>query len=314
MISSIAKIGNNNVTKNLFSTDSDYYLYIIEYSDFDYKHAGNYSSDWHSSEITRILNNYRYDFTNRSIKKLVSKTFHSDRIMSFRYIFDIENLNFEETRPARITPAFLFTTVLPVHLNRIDFVDISNEIFIFLKIKPKDRDVNRIPQLVNEILSNIGVTITRCRRSNISSDYENVHFFDYCPLDTNNEILLERIKEDTTAIRKNHETLEKAIVAITNEQTEKIVNEIIAWITTATVELNNELTDKLEEIKKADSMQMKLKLSIPFIKLLGINFETEFDVKSWTKKMYNKYGFEIFKLMGTYTHSKKEPENSGFIR
>jgi len=45
-------------------------------------------------------------------------------------------------------------------------------------------------------------------------------------------------------------------------------------------------------------LQMKLKLSIPFIKKLGIDFETEFDVKNWVQKMYNKHELKIFKLMG----------------
>ncbi len=299
MISSIAKIGNSNMPKSLFSSVSDYYLYILEYSDFDFQETRNFSSDLHSSEMAKILNNYRYDFKNRSIKKLTSKTFHSDSIMSFRYVFDIENLNINETRPARVTPAFLFTTIQPECLNKINLDDISNEVFIFLKIKPKDRDANRIPQLVNEILSNMGLAVTRCRRNDIASDYENVHFFDYYPSYGNDEILLESIKKETLIIRKNYETLEKAIVEMTKEQTSEIVNEIMTWITIVAVDLNNELTDKLEEIKKTDNMQMKLKLSIPFIKLLGIDFETEFDVKNWTKKMYDKYELEIFKLMGS---------------
>ena len=65
--------------------------------------------------------------------------------------------------------------------------------------------------------------------------------------------------------------------------------------------MDDKLDDKLKEIykdiKKTDDFQMKLKLSIPFISLLGIKFETEFDVKNWTKKMYEKYKSEIFQLM-----------------
>ena len=72
----------------------------------------------------------------------------------------------------------------------------------------------------------------------------------------------------------------------------------MAIITTATVELNNELSEKLEEIKKTDNVKMKLKLSVPFIQQLGINFETEFDVKSWAEKMYEKHKLKLFKLIG----------------
>ena len=183
MISSIAKINNGIMPKYLFCSDSDYYLYVLEYSDFDFQETHNYSSDWHSSEMTRILNNYSYNFRNRNMKKLKSQTFHSDKIMSWSRIFDIENLNYDEIRPASVTPAFLFTTVSPSCLTEIKLNNISNDIFVFLKILPKDRDANRIPQFVNEIISNIGLAVSRSKRSNIESVYENVHFFDYRQFD-----------------------------------------------------------------------------------------------------------------------------------
>jgi len=43
---------------------------------------------------------------------------------------------------------------------------------------------------------------------------------------------------------------------------------------------------------------MKLKLAVPFINILGINLETEFDIKGWAKKMYEKHQILFFKLMG----------------
>jgi hypothetical protein len=52
------------------------------------------------------------------------------------------------------------------------------------------------------------------------------------------------------------------------------------------------------DLKKIDDIQMKLKLSIPFINLLGINFETELDVKNWFKRMYKKFKVQLFKLSG----------------
>jgi len=106
--------------------------------------------------------------------------------------------------------------------------------------------------------------------------------------------ILKSIKSDTEKIEK----IQEAIEEITAEQTAEIVKEIMNWITTATVELNNDLTEKLEEIKKTDNVQMKLKLSIPFIKQLGIDFETEFDVKNWLQGMYKKHELKMFKLMG----------------
>jgi hypothetical protein len=41
---------------------------------------------------------------------------------------------------------------------------------------------------------------------------------------------------------------------------------------------------------------MKLKLSIPFIELLGVDFEIKFDVKKWAERMYEKHKMKIFKL------------------
>lgn len=284
--------------KNLFKKISDYYLYILDYSDFDIKGDPDYSGNYYISGMSRILNNYHYDFENSSFEKLNSVTFHSDKVMSYRTIFDIENLNSAETRPARITPAFLFTTLKPDELNKTDFDKILNEEFIFIKVKPKDRNANNIPQLANEILSDTGIAVSRCTRSIVASKYDNVHIFDYSSSNSNNENLLESIKKDTTRILEKQETLENAIIALTNEQTTKVVNEIMNWTSTVAVELNNELSEKLEEIKKTENIQMKLKLSIPFIKLLGVDFETEFDLKGWTIRMYEKYEYQIFKLIG----------------
>lgn len=181
MISSIAKLGKNILPKNMFKANSDYYLYILEYSDFDFQETHNYSSELHSSGMSRILNNYQYNIKNISFQKLQSVTFHIDTVMSYNKIFDIENINFDEAKPATITPAFLFTTIQPVDLNKINFDNISNDDFIFLKIKPQDRDANRIPQLVNDMLSNIGQTVSKCKRSCVTTNYQNVYVFDYCP-------------------------------------------------------------------------------------------------------------------------------------
>jgi internalin A len=87
------------------------------------------------------------------------------------------------------------------------------------------------------------------------------------------------------------------------QQTAEITGEIMDWVTTAFVEFDGEMDKKLQDIyndlKKTDDIQAKLKLSIPFINMLGINFETEFDVKSWAKKMYKKYELKLFSLMSS---------------
>lgn len=192
MISSIAKISESILPRDMFMTNSDYYLYILEYSDFDFQETHNYSSELHSSGMSRILNNYQYNIDNDNFQKLQSETFHSDTVMSFRKIIDIDNQNFEETRPATITPAFLFTTILPTQLNKISLDNISNDEFIFLKIKSQDRDANRIPQLVNGMFSNIGQAVSKCKQSAVFSNFRNVYVFDYCPpesLKTKNAVI-----------------------------------------------------------------------------------------------------------------------------
>lgn len=181
LISNIAKIGKGVLPKNLFMLDLGYYLYILDYANFDFQEMDSYSSAFHSSGMSRILNNYHYGFSNSNVEKLESHTFHSSTIMSWQKIFDIENANYDETKPARVTPAFLFTTVSPNNLNNLSIDDVPSNEFIFLRIKLQDRDANRVPQLVNDMFSNIGLTVSKCKRSEISSKYKNVHVFDYCP-------------------------------------------------------------------------------------------------------------------------------------
>jgi hypothetical protein len=185
MISSIAKIGNSILPKNMFNANSDYYLYILEYSDFDFQEPHNYSLELHSSGMSRILNNYQYNFENVNFEKLESKTFHGETIMTWETIFDIHN----DTQQTKITPAFLFTTIQPDILNKVNSDNISNDKFILLKIRPQDRDANKIPQLVNEMLSSTGLTISKCKQSSVKSAYTNVYVFDYCSETTTTKIV-----------------------------------------------------------------------------------------------------------------------------
>ncbi|NOQ25654.1 MAG: GTP-binding protein [Bacteroidales bacterium] len=94
----------------------------------------------------------------------------------------------------------------------------------------------------------------------------------------------------------------EAIKEINAKQTAEIIGDIMQWIATAFEHFDGDMDDKLKEIytdlKKTDNFQMKLKLSVPFINLLGINLETEFDVKNWASQMYKKHKLKIFKLMG----------------
>jgi small GTP-binding protein len=93
------------------------------------------------------------------------------------------------------------------------------------------------------------------------------------------------------------ESIDEAMQELNDQQTAEIMD----WVSKVFVEFDHEMDDKLQEIytdlKKTDEIKTKLKLSIPFINMLGIKFETEFDVKSWAKKMYDKYELKIFSLM-----------------
>jgi len=101
---------------------------------------------------------------------------------------------------------------------------------------------------------------------------------------------------------KIKEGIQEAIKEMNTQQTAEITSEIMQWIAIGLEQFDGDMDDKLKEIyndlKKTDDLQAKLKLSVPFINLLGINLETEFDIKNWAKKMYEKHELKIFKLMG----------------
>jgi len=98
------------------------------------------------------------------------------------------------------------------------------------------------------------------------------------------------------------ESIQKAIKEISAQQTEEITGAIMNWITYTFTEFESVIDEKFanifNDLKKAKDLQAKLRLSVPFINMLGINLGIEFDIKSWASRMYKKYELEIFKLMG----------------
>ena len=88
-------------------------------------------------------------------------------------------------------------------------------------------------------------------------------------------------------------------IADINEQQK---TEITTWLNNAFEAFDAEMDDKLKNIyndlKKTSDLEVKLKLSIPLIKILGIDFGVKFDVKNWAQKTYQKHEVKIFKLMG----------------
>jgi hypothetical protein len=116
-------------------------------------------------------------------------------------------------------------------------------------------------------------------------------------LDSHYEYLIDL--PDNQEIRDN---ILDAIKEMNSQQSVEITEEFMQGIDTAIDqskdELDNRLTEIYTDLKKSDDVQMKLKLAVPFIHLLGINLETEFDIKNWAKKLYKKHELKIFKLMG----------------
>ena len=54
-----------------------------------------------------------------------------------------------------------------------------------------------------------------------------------------------------------------------------------------------------ETLSDTDDVQMKLKIAVPLLNLIGLNLETEFDMKKWAKKMYKKHQMNFFKMLGS---------------
>jgi internalin A len=98
------------------------------------------------------------------------------------------------------------------------------------------------------------------------------------------------------------ELIEDVLTICTDKQTKEITDEIVQTISNAFEIHQEDLNEKLEEIfidfKNTSDLQVKLKLGIPLINLLGVDLAAEFNLKSWASKMYKKYEFQIFKIMG----------------
>ncbi|MBT3210366.1 MAG: hypothetical protein HN704_15920 [Bacteroidetes bacterium] len=110
-------------------------------------------------------------------------------------------------------------------------------------------------------------------------------------------------KKFTAKIKsKIKDEIADAIKEMNAAQTSEIEKGITKYIASVFDEHQDYLDGRLKEIyadiKQTDDIQMKLKLSVPLLNLIGINLETEFDIKSWVSKMYEKHELKLFKLMG----------------
>jgi hypothetical protein len=102
--------------------------------------------------------------------------------------------------------------------------------------------------------------------------------------------------------KKIKDDIVDAIKEMNARQSADVTEELMKGIADAIGQSKDVLDGKLGEIyadlKQTEDVQLKLKLAVPFINVLGINLETEFDVKGWVKKMYQKSELRIFELMG----------------
>ena len=89
-----------------------------------------------------------------------------------------------------------------------------------------------------------------------------------------------------------------AINGLTESQTLTILENMVAVFIEFEKVMDEKLLEQYKQIKSTSNLKTKLELSIPFIKMLGINFKTEFDVVGWANKMYERHELKIFKLLG----------------
>ena len=61
--------------------------------------------------------------------------------------------------------------------------------------------------------------------------------------------------------------------------------------------IGGQLKETFAALKQTDDFNLKLKLGLPLVKLLGVDLEAEFDVKSWLDKMTKKYGKRLMGVL-----------------
>ena len=116
-----------------------------------------------------------------------------------------------------------------------------------------------------------------------------------------NEMRVENAQHKTDILQGQkamNDDLILAINGLTESQTLTILENMAAVFIEFEKEMDEKLLEQYQQIKSTSSLKTKLELSIPFIKMLGINFKTEFDVVGWANKMYERHELKIFKLLG----------------
>lgn len=174
------------------------------------------------------------------------------------------------------------------------------EIAVLLEGVPTHDEIQAISQKLDSVLAH---------NQNVKSDLEMI-------IETQKSISV-RLEDHyhylVTANGNNaqYPELLEYIKQMTEEQRFQTSMEIMKCLALAFEHFGNNIDARLTEIytdlKQTDDVQTRLTLSVPFINLLGINLETEFDIKSWATKMYNKYKLKIFKGIGATPPQQQIP-------
>lgn len=93
----------------------------------------------------------------------------------------------------------------------------------------------------------------------------------------------------------------EAIAELNELQKEEIAALTLGQIGMAFELFSEDTDDKLKDLyadlKKSDNVELKLKLGLPLLKILGIDLETKYDIKPWAKKSYQKTQFKVLQLL-----------------
>jgi len=87
--------------------------------------------------------------------------------------------------------------------------------------------------------------------------------------------------------------IESIIKEANQIQTQELLAEIMTYFIEFESVMDENQREIYKDIKETDDLQMKLKLGIPFGNIIGLNFEAEFDIKSWFNRMREKYEYPL---------------------
>ncbi|MGH1388489.1 COR domain-containing protein, partial [Kordia sp.] len=147
----------------------------------------------------------------------------------------------------------------------------------------------------NSILENIQEGVHRNSKANekilrnteeIKSDL-NEHFEQLLRLETNAKL--------------NKDEVVKAVQEISITQREAVFNDIQIVLEGLYDAMDAQLKEYFDALNtESNNLEMKIKASVPLLNLVGLDIgvEGDFDIKSWSEKMYKKYEIQLFKLFG----------------